>query len=104
MTIFSDADPYIRDLSEPFTLSVSCNKQDRNYPYTSQGVRCPSYDWCGNNYKKDAAGNACRHFNNCILSGDGTGDVDNVTGLNCEEELTIFENAKESFDRQWPLI
>ena len=80
MTTFVDADPYFRDLSDSFTINVSCNKQDSTYPYSSSGAKCPSYDWCSANYREDAAGNTCSQFNNCILNGDGSGDIDNITG------------------------
>ena len=61
-------------------------------------------DRCAHNYKEDENGNTCSEFNNCLEYGDGTGDIDNVTGLSCDFEHNLFEAAKADFDLQMPLI
>lgn len=53
---------------------------------------------------EDSDGNTCSEFNNCLTYGDGLGDIDNVTGLSCDYEHSIFEAAKAEFDGQMPMI
>ena len=85
-------------------MYIDCDSTDSNYPYTSLGIHCPAFDRCAHNYREDENGNTCSEFNNCLTYGDGTGDIDNVTGLSCDYEDNLFEAAKAEFDLQMPLI
>ena len=79
-------------------MYIDCDSTDSNYPYTSLGIHCPAFDRCAHNYREDENGNTCSEFNNCLTYGDGTGDIDNVTGLSCDYEDNLFEAAKAEFD------
>ena len=82
---------YYEPISSPlrFEVKVECDANDAMFPRTPTGSKCPNsaIDWCGLNYKEDAAGSRCAQYDPCVANGDGSKTKDDF-GNRCPDTAT----------------